>query len=92
MESSPSRRSGLAIAVFASVGHTATHLLTGFYFVIVLAIEKEWGRPYSELIQLWTVGALLMGLGALPAGWQTVGTRFSNSFARPLRHAWSARQ
>lgn len=69
MQGSPSRRSGLAVAFFASVGHTATHLLTAFYFVIVLAIEKEWGRPYSELIQLWTLGSLLMGLGALPAGW-----------------------
>ena len=69
MGSSPPRLSGLALAVFASVGHTATHLLTAFYFVIVLAIEKEWGRPYSELIQLWTLGSLLMGLGALPAGW-----------------------
>jgi MFS family permease len=62
-------RSRLVVAFFASIGHAATHLLTAFYFVIVLAIEKEWGRPYSELIQLWTVGSLLMGLGALPAGW-----------------------
>ncbi len=69
MESSPARASGLAVAVFASVGHTVTHLLTAFYFVIVLAIETEWGRPYSELIQLWTIGSLMMGLGALPAGW-----------------------
>ncbi len=69
MGASPPRASGLALAVFASVGHTATHLLTAFYFVIVLAVEKEWGRPYSELIQLWTLGSLLMGLGAVPAGW-----------------------
>ncbi len=63
------RRSRLAVAAFASVGHTLTHLMTAFYFVIVLAIEKEWGRSYGELIQLWTLGSLLMGLGALPAGW-----------------------
>src|SRR5687768_18219215 len=65
----PAARSGLAVAGFASVGHTITHLLTAFYFVIVLAIEKEWGRSYAELIQLWTLGSFLMGLGALPAGW-----------------------
>jgi len=62
-------RSSLAVSAFASVGHTITHLLTAFYFVIVLAIEKEWGRSYAELIQLWTLGSFLMGLGALPAGW-----------------------
>jgi MFS transporter, FSR family, fosmidomycin resistance protein len=62
-------RSRLAVAAFASVGHTITHLLTAFYFVIVLAIEKDWGGSYSELIQLWTLGSFLMGLGALPAGW-----------------------
>jgi MFS transporter, FSR family, fosmidomycin resistance protein len=62
-------RSGLAVAAFASVGHTITHLLTSFYFVIVLAIEKDWGGSYSELIQLWTLGSFLMGLGALPSGW-----------------------
>jgi MFS family permease len=65
----PAARSRLAVAGFASVGHTITHLLTAFYFVIVLAIEKEWGRSYADLIQLWTVGSFLMGLGALPAGW-----------------------
>ena len=64
-----SARSRLAVAGFASVGHTLTHLLTAFYFVIVLAIEKEWGRSYADLIQLWTLGSFLMGLGALPAGW-----------------------
>src|SRR5262245_7642452 len=75
MENDPQRRSRLVVAVFASVGHVATHLLTAFFFVIALAIEREWGRPYSELIQLWTLGSLLMGLGALPAGW--LGDRWS---------------
>ena len=53
----PGRRSALAVSAFASIGHTFTHLLTAFYFVIVLAIEKEWGRSYAELIQLWTIGS-----------------------------------
>ncbi len=63
------RHHALAVAVFSSIGHAVTHLLTAFYFVIVLAIEREWGLTYAELIQLWTLGSLLMGLGALPAGW-----------------------
>ena len=54
---------------FSSVAHTITHLFTAAYFVIVLAVEKDWGLPYADLIKLWTLGALLMGLGALPAGW-----------------------
>jgi MFS family permease len=45
------------------------HMLVAFFFVIVLALETEWNRPYHELIELWTLGALLVGLCALPAGW-----------------------
>ncbi len=51
------------------------HLFGAFYFVIVLAVEREWGLPYHELIELWTLGALLVGLGAIPAGW--LGDRWS---------------
>ncbi len=55
--------------LFSCLGHTYVHLFTAFYFVIVLALEADWGLPYHELIELWTLGALLVGLGALPAGW-----------------------
>jgi MFS family permease len=51
------------------------HLFTAFYFVIVLALERDWALPYHELIKLWTLGSLLVGLGALPAGW--LGDRWS---------------
>ena len=51
------------------------HLLAAFYFVIVLRLEQEWQLPYHELIELWTLGALLVGLGAIPAGW--LGDRWS---------------
>lgn len=54
---------------FSSAGHTLVHMLTAFFFVVVLALETEWDRPYHELIELWTLGALLVGLCALPAGW-----------------------
>src|SRR4051794_40225814 len=63
---------------FAAVGHVYVHLLTGFYFVVVLALEPEWRLGYGELLSLWTAGSLLVGLGALPAGW--VGDRWG---ARP---------
>jgi FSR family fosmidomycin resistance protein-like MFS transporter len=62
----PSTRLSL---IFSCVGHAFIHLFTAFYFVIVLALEREWRLPYNELIALWTPGALLVGLAALPAGW-----------------------
>ena len=61
--------------LFSCLGHAYVHLFTAFYFVIVLALEADWGLPYHELIELWTLGALLVGLGALPAGW--LGDRWS---------------
>ena len=45
------------------------HMFTALYFVIVLALEPAWDLPYHELIELWTLGAILVGVGALPAGW-----------------------
>ncbi len=63
--------------LFSCLGHTYMHVFTAFYFVIVLALEVDWGLPYHELIELWTLGALLVGLGALPAGW--LADRWSTS-------------
>ncbi len=54
---------------FSCIGHVYIHLFTAFYFVIVLSLETTWDLPYHDLIELWTIGALLVGLGALPAGW-----------------------
>ena len=69
-------RASLALAQgFAAIGHFYIHFFTAIYFVIVLALEKEWNQPYGELIGLWTVGSALVGFGALPAGW--LGDRWS---------------
>jgi len=65
-----SARRRLSLA-FSAAGHAVMHLLTAFFFVIVLALENEWQRPYHELIELWTLGALLVGLVAIPVGWIT---------------------
>jgi MFS family permease len=54
--------------VFSSLGHLYVHLFTAFYFVIVLALEDDWQLPYHELIALWTLGSILVGAAALPAG------------------------
>jgi MFS family permease len=63
--------------VFSCLGHAYMHLFTAFYFVIVLALEDAWTMPYHELIELWTLGSLLVGLAALPAGW--LGDRWGAS-------------
>jgi len=75
MSRSPRDASGLLPLVFSCLGHAYMHLFTVFYFVIVLALETDWSLPYHELIELWTLGSLLVGLAALPAGW--LGDRWS---------------
>ena len=53
------------------------HMFAAFYFVIVLTIEKEWSISYDQLIKLWSLAALLIGLGAIPFGW--LSDRWSRS-------------
>ena len=53
------------------------HMFAAFYFVIVLSIESYWNISYNELIKLWSLGALLIGLGAIPFGW--LSDRWSRS-------------
>lgn len=55
--------------LFSSAGHFLIHFCTAFYFVIVLSLEGEWKLPYHDLLELWTLGSLLVGLAALPAGY-----------------------
>ena len=47
---------------FSCLGHLYVHLFTAVYFVIVLALEREWALPYHELVELWTLGALMVGV------------------------------
>ena len=54
--------------IFSSIGHAFMHMFAAFYFVIILSIEIDWNIPYDELIKLWSLGALLLGLGAIPFG------------------------
>ncbi|NIA67061.1 MFS transporter [Pelagibius litoralis] len=61
--------------LFSCLGHAYMHLFTAFYFVIALSLEAEWGIPNHELLKLWALGSLLVGLAALPAGW--LGDRWS---------------
>lgn len=54
----------LVILIFSSLGHLLNHVCLAFYFVIVLSLEIDLGMPYHELIELWTLGALMVGVAA----------------------------
>ena len=54
--------------LFSNLGHFYVHLFTAFYAVIVLQLERVWDSSYEDLLRLWTLGALLTGVMALPAG------------------------
>ena len=54
---------------FAACGHLLFHLLTALFLTVVLVLEVDWHESYDELIGLWTLGALLIGLAAPLAGW-----------------------
>ncbi|WP_448203483.1 MFS transporter [Azospirillum sp. sgz302134] len=60
---------------FSWVGHALMHIVTALYLTVVLGLERDWHLPYDELIRLWTLGSLLIGLGAPLAGW--LGDRWS---------------
>ena len=63
------------VLVFSCLGHSYMHLFAVYFFLVVLPLEREWAMPYHELISLWTIGSLLVGAMALPAGW--LGDRWS---------------
>lgn len=68
--------SPLAIG-FCWAGHALMHILQGLYLTVVLVLEKDWQLGYDELLRLWTLGSLLIGLGAPLAGW--LGDRWSEA-------------
>ena len=57
------------VVAFACLGHFLHHVVTGLFLTLAVVLERVWERPYSEIITLWTAGALLVGLGAPLAGW-----------------------
>ncbi len=57
------------ILFFACAAHGMHHILLSLYFTLVLILAAVWRLPYNDLIALWTLGALLVGLGAPFAGW-----------------------
>jgi MFS family permease len=56
--------------LFLNIGHFLDHLLTLiFATVAALALSREWGLGYAELLKYATPGFFAFGLFSLPAGW-----------------------
>lgn len=65
------RRAQRNSLIYANIGHVFIHLFTAMYFTIALAMEQQGflKLTYGDLSELWGLGALLVGLAAMPAGW-----------------------
>ena len=81
---SPLKRLGIGsggaprtVLFFACAAHFMHHVLVSLYLTLVLTLTTEWKMSYSDLIALWTVGSLMVGLGAPLAGW--LGDRWGES-------------
>ena len=54
---------------FINAGHFLDHLVMLVFPTVVLALGREWDRPYSELLPLALGGFIAFGAFAIPAGW-----------------------
>jgi MFS family permease len=54
---------------FINIGHLLDHLVMLVFPTVVLALSRDWNRPYSELLPLSLGGFIAFGAFALPAGW-----------------------
>ena len=68
-------RQALTAIIFSNVGHGFSHMFTVLYATAVLYLPKVFDLPYGELLGLSSLGLVLFGVGALPAGW--LGDRWS---------------
>lgn len=56
--------------LFLNIGHFLDHLFTLiFATVAALALTRDWGLRYAELVPYATPGFVAFGLFSLPAGW-----------------------
>ena len=60
---------------FSNLGHVYTHVFTALYATAVLHLPQVFDLPYGELLSLSSLGLILFGVAALPAGW--LGDRWS---------------
>ena len=75
MKESSEHRQALTAIIFSNVGHCFSHMFTLLYATAVLYLPKVFDLPYGELLGLSSLGLVLFGVAALPAGW--LGDRWS---------------
>src|SRR5437764_6607146 len=54
---------------FINLGHLLDHLVMLVFPTVVIALGRQWDRPYSELLPLALCGFIAFGAFAVPAGW-----------------------
>ncbi len=69
------QRQALTAMVFSNIGHSFAHMFTVLYATAVLHLPSVFGMAYGELLGLSSLGLVLFGVAALPAGW--LGDRWS---------------
>ncbi|MEM7407656.1 MAG: MFS transporter [Pseudomonadota bacterium] len=69
------RDNSSAVALYSNVGHLLTHMVTILYATAVLHLPTVFELPYGEMLGLSSLGLVLYGIAALPAGW--LGDRWS---------------
>ena len=57
------------VVKFSNLGHLFTHLFTLLYATAVLHLPVVFGLPFGEMLALSSLGLILYGICALPAGW-----------------------
>jgi len=57
------------LVTFLNLGHLLDHLVMLVFPTAVLALAREWDRPYSELLPLALGSFIAFGAFAVPAGW-----------------------
>jgi MFS family permease len=65
----PAATSNRWLVPFLNVGHLLDHLAMLIFPTAVVALGREWDRPYSELLPLALGGFIAFGAFAIPAGW-----------------------
>jgi len=62
-------------ALYSNFAHVLTHMVVILYATAVLFLPKEFGLSYGEMLGFASLGLILYGVAALPAGW--LGDRWS---------------
>ena len=75
MKEPSEHRQALTAIIFSNVGHGFSHMFTVLYATAVLYLPEVFDLSYGELLGLSSLGLILFGVAALPAGW--LGDRWS---------------